>query len=119
MPLTPDEQYQEAVKQRQAELMAGDYAPLDAANFDEAISECLADLHGGMSQTIISLLHTQYGPYVIARLLLAVPTEYMASVARLKAENMIAEEAAEGNERTKRAVPAGVRRMVVEMGVVA
>lgn len=119
MALTPDEQYEEAVEQRQAELMAGDYAPLRADNFDEAISECLADLHGGMPQTIISLLHTQYGPYVIARLLLAVPTEYMASLAKLKAENMIAEEAAEGDERTKRAVPAGYRRLVVEMGGVA
>ncbi len=79
----------DAVIKRQDELMqpGEEFDPLRPDNFDEAIGESLADPASGMPQTLASLLSDQNGPYIIARLLLAVATVYMAPLAELEVEN--------------------------------
>lgn len=86
-------EFEAAVDSRAKELMAPgeDCDPLRADNFEEAISESLVDVLGGMPATLVKLLATEQGPYVIARVLLAVATKYMKPAAELRAEELLLE----------------------------
>lgn len=81
-----ESEFEVAVEQRKGELMAGEYAPLRADNFEEAITESMIDPLGGMPAAMVKLLAGEHGPYIVARLLLAVATSYMSRLAELKAE---------------------------------